>query len=479
MIPVKQPSLRRRFLSSLLLPALALALVLTFGGSFVINRIVEAIHDRLLDGSLLAIAERLAVDDGEVTVDLPQVALGMLESQAHDSIYYSVSVGGKPITGYNDLPLEPASAILGQPIHWDDAYRGNPVRIAAVKRRVFGIDQPVTVAVAETRTARDQLQYQMLRDLAIVEILLLLVVGLLAWFAVERGLQPLADLSEQIDDRGIGGSSELRALELARVPREALAPAQAINSLFERLGLATELLRRFTADASHQMRTPLAALRTHLDLLKRNLPSTEAGGQALAEVNNAVLRLERLITQLLTLARADEGALAPLQSQRFDLVAKLAAILVQRTPDAVARNIDLHYVAAEESLMVSSDDLLVGEMLGNVIDNAIRYGGEGGTIIVRIASSAGKARIEVEDDGPGIAISERERVFDRFYRISRRNNPQGSGLGLAIVRALSEQLGADVVLGDGKELRGLCVTISLDLASNETGDARPWACSAR
>jgi two-component system sensor histidine kinase TctE len=440
-------------------------MVLAFGGSFAINRIVESTHDRLLNGSLLAIAERLAVDDGEVTVDLPQVALGMLESQAHDSIYYSVSVGGKPVTGYSDLPLAQASDIVvGQPVHWDGSYRGNSVRIAAIKRRVFGINEPVTVAVAETKAARDQLQYSMLRDLAIVEILLLIVVGLLAWFAVKRGLQPLADLSQQIDLRAIDGSNELRALELSRVPREALAPAQAINSLLERVRLATELLQRFTADASHQMRTPLAALRTHLELLKRNVPSNEAAGQALSEVSHAVLQLERLITQLLSLARADEGALAPLQSQRFDLVAKLASVLSQRTPDAVAREIDLQFVVAEEPLTVLSDEMLVGELLGNIVDNAILYGGERGTIIARIEPRARKAYIEIEDDGPGISVSERERVFDRFYRISRQNNPQGSGLGLAIVRALSERLAADVVLSDGKELGGLCVVISLDMA---------------
>ena len=123
-----QPSLRLAFLFNLLLPALALALILTVGGNFVIKRIVEATHDRLLDGSWLAIAERLAVDDGEITVDLPQVALGMLESQANDSIYYSVSIGGNAITGYNDLPLSNAAGIaVGRPMHWNAIYRDKPV----------------------------------------------------------------------------------------------------------------------------------------------------------------------------------------------------------------------------------------------------------------------------------------------------------------------------------------------------------------
>jgi two-component system sensor histidine kinase TctE len=460
-----QPSLRLGFLFNLLLPAAALAVALTVGGNFIIKRIVEATHDRLLDGSLLAIAERLAIDDGDIAVDLPQVALGMLESQANDSIFYSVSVAGKAITGYNDLPLQNASSIaVGQTAHWDAIYRNQPIRIAAVLRKVYGADQPVLVAVAETKAAREQLQYQMLRDLGGGVFVLLIFIGLLAWIAVERGLRPLADLRRQVDQRGIQGASDLRALDLDRVPKEALAPAQAINALFERLRDASDVLRRFTADASHQMRAPLAALRTHVDLLKRGLPATAAEAPAFAEVQSAVLRLERLIFQLLTLARADEGNLAPLEKKPIDLVAKIADIAAQRVPDAIKRNIDVQFVAEQESLVVSSNELLIEEMFGNVIDNAIRYGAEGGSIIVRIFRSGDAARIEVEDDGPGIPASERERAFERFYRIPRKDSPQGSGLGLAIVRSLAEQLGAEITLGDGKELCGLCVTISVGLA---------------
>ena len=460
-----QPSLRLAFLFNLLLPALALALILTVGGNFVIKRIVEATHDRLLDGSWLAIAERLAVDDGEITVDLPQVALGMLESQANDSIYYSVSIGGNAITGYNDLPLSNAAGIAaGRPMHWNAIYRDKPVRIAAAARKVYGVDQPVLVAVAETRSARDQLQYRMVRDLVLGVFFLLIFIGLLAWVAVERGLRPLAELRRQVDKRGVQGTSDLRALDLEHVPKEALAPAQAINSLFERVREATEVLQRFTADASHQMRTPLAALRTHVDLLKRDMSAAGADSPAFREVQGAVSRLERLISQLLMLAKADKGSLTPLAKTPIDLVAKVAEAVSRRAPDAIKRNIDVQFIAEQDSLVALSNDLLLEEMLDNVIDNSIRYGAEKGSIIVRVYGVDGEAKIEIEDDGPGIASAERERAFERFYRIPRKENPQGSGLGLAIVRALGKQLRAEVVLGDGEELRGLCVTISVALA---------------
>jgi two-component system sensor histidine kinase TctE len=148
----------------------------------------------------------------------------------------------------------------------------------------------------------------------------------------------------------------------------------------------------------------------------------------------------------------------------IDLVAKVAEAVSRRAPDAIKRNIDVQFIAEQDSLVALSNDLLLEEMLDNVIDNSIRYGAEKGSIIVRVYGVDGEAKIEIEDDGPGIASAERERAFERFYRIPRKENPQGSGLGLAIVRALGKQLRAEVVLGDGKELRGLCVTISVALA---------------
>jgi two-component system sensor histidine kinase TctE len=127
-----RPSLRRTLLTNLVAPAIVLAVVLGIGGMVLIHRVVETTHDRLLDGSVLAIAERVGVEDGELTVDLPQVALGMLESQSHDSIYYSVTYLGELVTGYKDLPLYGFDQLkAGETGHRDGEYRGKPVRIGA------------------------------------------------------------------------------------------------------------------------------------------------------------------------------------------------------------------------------------------------------------------------------------------------------------------------------------------------------------
>ena len=461
----RQPSLKTRFLLGLLVPVSCVGIAVAFGGSLVISHVVEVTHDRLLKGSLLAIADRLAVEDGEVTVDLPRVALGMLETQSDDSIFYKVSVDGQTVTGYNDLP-PPRSAALEpeQPIFWDDNYRGNAIRMAAIARHVYGTAKPVLVAVAETEHARDQLWREMIRELALAEIVLLAVIAMLTWVAVERGLGPLAQLKRQIDRRGISGSKDFQPLDLDMVPKEALAPAQAINELLDRVSSTTQILRQFTADASHQMRTPLAALRTHLDLLKRRLAGSSEMTQMVMEVDAQVVRLDRMISQLLTLARADEDALVRSPAERLSLVTKAKQVLALRAQSAAARNIELQLEVEQDEMYVEANELLIDEIFGNVIDNAIRYGPAGGVVIARLSRDGASAVVDIEDDGPGIPPTERQKVFERFYRIARADGPDGSGLGLSIVRVLLDRMSGSVELGEGKRLGGLRVTMRFRLA---------------
>jgi len=463
-----RPSLRRTLLTNLVAPAVVLAVVLGIGGMVLIRRVVETAHDRLLDGSVLAIAERVGVEDGELTVDLPQVALGMLESQSHDSIYYSVTYLGELITGYKDLPLSGFDRLrAGETGHRDGAYRGKPVRIGVQARQVYGRPGLVLVAVAETVLARRAVEREMLIGLAALEAGLIGLIACLGWYAVDRGLRPLGELKQEIDARGIQGGPNLSPLDLSRVPQEALAPALAVNSLLQRLDLAIELVRRFTADASHQMRTPLAILRTHLDLVRRLGPDTPAGQSALNEVDNAINRLERLLRQLVTLARADEQNIAQPLVENVDLSEIAFNVLSERAPQAFARDIDVQFDRFDGPAVVAGNSVLIGELLANLIDNAIRYNRPGGMVLVRTIVDATIARVEVEDTGPGIPEAHLARVFERFYRIPMTNGPEGSGLGLAIVKALSDRLGAEIVLFPGPGGRGLRVSASFPLARRD------------
>jgi len=461
------PSLRRRLLTRLLVPLAALAVGLGVGGAALIHGFVQSTHDRVLAGSVLAIAERLAVsdDDGEVTVDLPAVAFGMLESQARDSIYYNVAHGGGIVTGYLDLPvLDPETLPVNVTLFRDDTYHGLPVRVAAQVRRVYGEPRPVLVQVAETISGRNSAEIGMLLWLTVLEVALVGGSGLLVWGAVGRGLAPLLRLRRVIDARSVRGSLALVPLPLAVVPREALPLVVAINGLLERLDQSIGTMRRFTADASHQLRTPLAVLRTHLALLRRHGTGTAEGRAALDDVDGAVRRLERLLTQLLALARADEDNPVAATAEVADLLQVAMEITAEQVPAALALGVEVRFDAPPEDgpvPRVAGNAVLVGELLANLLDNAIRYNRPGGTVTVRVTGTPDAPRLEVEDDGPGIPPAERGRVFERFYRVPRGGEEArtGSGLGLAIVRALAERLGAEVGLNDRAEGPGLLVVV--------------------
>jgi len=477
--PERVPSLRRRLLTRLLVPLGALAVGLGVGGSALIHGFVQSTHDRLLAGSTLAIAERLAVgdDDGEVTVDLPAVAFGMLESQARDNIYYNVAHEGGVITGYLDLPLPDIQAMPANVTVFRDAtYHGHPVRVAAQVRRLYGVPHPVLVQVAETTAGRRAVEVDLLLWLTLLEVALVGGSGMLVWGAVGRGLAPLKRLRRVIDARSARGGMALVPLPLAVVPAEVLPLVVAINGLLARLDQSIGTMRRFTADASHQLRTPLAVLRTHLALLRRYGTDSAEGSAALDDVDGAVKRLERLLVQLLALARADEDAPAvPAAPEVTDLMQVAMEVAAEQVPAALAQDVEVRFERLEEggpedgsALRVAGNAVLVGELLGNLLDNAIRYNRPGGTVTVRVGVGPGMTPVmEVEDDGPGIPEAERGRVFERFYRLDRPGEPPrtGSGLGLAIVRALADRLGASVRLDAGQDGRGLKVTVTLRGAS--------------
>jgi two-component system sensor histidine kinase TctE len=384
----------------------------------------------------------------------------MLESQAHDSIYYSITYDGALVTGYQDLPQPDLTRLAaGETTHWDVAYRGNPVRIAGQRRRVFGKPDPVLVEIAETINARRTIEYRMLAALGLLELGLLGLVGWLTWRGIGHGLQPLSALGREIDARSVPGAINLKPLDLSAVPREALAPAVALNALLERLEQSIGTVRRFTADASHQMRTPLTILRTHLEILQRRGIDTPEGRAALDDIEAATNRLERLLAQLIALARADEGGSAGDETECVDLARVAAAVVAERVPQALAAGIDIQFEGPEKPVPIAGNGMLAGEIVANLLDNAIRYNRPGGTVVVRVLVAETGGRLEVEDEGPGIPASEKARVFERFYRIPRKGGPEGSGLGLAIIRALADRLGADVRLHDRKDGTGLLAVV--------------------
>jgi two-component system, OmpR family, sensor histidine kinase TctE len=454
------PSLVRRLLWALVGSLTAVALVLGTGGAWLINGIVESTADRLLGASARAIAETLAVEEGQITLDLPPFALGMLENNARDNVYYSVRRNGELVTGYPDLAsVAPSGLDLEESNFRYERYRGARVRVVAEARRLPRIDGTIVVQVAETLDARRDLARRMLLGLAILEAVLVGVAALLVWPAVRWSLGPVTRLRQTMDARS-ATRADFTPLPVEGVPSELAGLVVGFNALLQRLEASVEGTRRFTADASHQMRTPLAVLRTHLALLRKHGTGSEIGRASLADVELATNRLQGLLTGLLALARADEGV--PLDQGATVDVRKIARrVVTELAPSAAVAKVNLRSAAPQQPVHAAANPILLAELLGNLVENAIRYNRKGGWVEVVVANDHDGPLIQVTDNGPGIPAEERERVFERFYRLPRDQKHAGSGLGLSIAAGLSRQLPAELRLEDGPGGKGLRAVVRL------------------
>jgi len=276
--------------------------------------------------------------------------------------------------------------------------------------------------------------------------------ALLVWLAVGWGLRPLQRIAREV---GARAPDDLAPFAPDDAPREALPLLRALEGLFARVAASIERERRFTADAAHELRTPLAAVKTQAQVALAARDERERD-RALDQVVAGVDRATRLVEQLLVLARLDPGA-GVLQRGPVRLDGLAGECVAALAPSAAARGIALG-LDAPQAAVVHADATLVGVLLRNLIDNAIRYTPAGGNVEVTVARTADAAWVSVEDDGPGIPAAERERVTERFYRIAGAGE-DGSGLGLSIARRIAQLHGAALRLGEGGGGRGLRVEV--------------------
>ncbi len=298
---------------------------------------------------------------------------------------------------------------------------------------VVQIAQPIRVREAFARAAA----LRVVIPLGLLLPVLLVAVGMI----VGRGLRPLRRLTGEVQRRE---ARSLRPLASDGLPHELEPLVGELNRLLARLGEAFEAQRAFIADAAHELRSPLTALRLQLQLLER-APDEAARGEARRQLGAAVARAVHLLEQLLALARSEPQA-GVAELHPVDLAAAAALALTDTHVLALARHIELGLDAAG-SVTVRGEAEALRVLVRNLVDNAVRYTPVGGAVQVRCAKTADGVVLEVIDSGPGIAPAERGRVFDRFYR--RASAPEaGTGLGLAIVKAVAERHGAEVTLDD-------------------------------
>lgn len=453
-------SLRRRLLLWLLLATAALG-VLALADTWREARLTaQGVSDRVLAGSALAIAERVTVDEGGgLEADIPYSSLEMLTSTAQDQVFYRVDgPGGVFLTGYDTLPaVAPGRDGIG---FADSAFGGVPLRIATLARTVSSGREsiPFTVTVAESTLARDALARRILLRSALRLAALALVGAAVVWLAVTVALRPLDRLGAVLAARSPDDLAPLHA----DTPQEVAGLVDAINGFMARLDHALQALRNFTGNASHQLRTPLATLRTQLALAARSDHPDDVRA-AVQKADAATARAERVLAQLLVLARVDATA----RQGGFPAVdiAELArSLTAQMVPDASTRGIDLGFEGPDRA-MIDAEPVLFQEMLANLVDNALRHAGRGAVVTVRVRSGGGNTVVEVEDDGPGLGPAQ-VAAFRRGQRGRRgaATDVPGQGFGLAIVREIAGLLAGEVTVGPPPGGRGLAVAVRFPAA---------------
>jgi two-component system, OmpR family, sensor histidine kinase TctE len=449
----EQRSLFGEILDWMLTPLLLLwpiSLALTW---LVAQGLANKPFDRAMIYNVQALAQQVKLGpDKNVQFNLPQPASELLRADETDLVYYQVrGVHNEHLSGDRDLPLPPIDEDKGNSynVHIrDDEMRGLEVRVAYTWIRLDANNkQPALVQVAETREKRSVLATEIIKGVMLPQFALLPLAVLLVWLALVRGIKPLSELEERIRARK---PDDLSPLDDKAVPMEVAPLVVSVNDLLERLKDSIVTQKRFLADAAHQLKTPLAGLRMQADLAQRH-SSEEDLKRSLQNIGRASVQATHTVNQLLSLARAEGGGTrVPLQD--CNMVDVTLEVLQDSLPRAMDNGLDLGYEGVEASspgTQIQGNPILLREMVRNLVENAINYtphtAERAGVITVRVLVDPYSRAlvIQVEDNGPGIPLPERELVFQPFYR-ALGTNVDGSGLGLPIVREIAQQHGATI-----------------------------------
>ncbi len=423
--------LRKQLLAWLLLPLVLLFAADTFFTYWIAFKFSARAYDRSLVEIAREISLHLRPVDQGVELDLHEDAREILLSDPQDKIFFEVtSASGAPLAG--EHIAAPAAAADEPEVFYDGELRGRPVRIVQVafeggaSSRAAGI-----VRVAETMLKRNQLAREILLSVVLPQALLILVAVTVVWAGVIRGLSPLESLRRTIAARSSRDWSPIASDDM---PGEVRPLLHAFNELVARLDAALTAENRFISDAAHQLKTPMTVLKTNLELAFRE-DDPARSREALAAARDGAERMSRVVSQLLSLARNEPEASRAVTLAPVDLNALAFEAATAWVPVALKRRIDLGYEGSDVPVMVHGDAPRLRELLDNLLDNALRYGREEGSVTLRVSGGRSPV-VQVDDDGPPIPPEERSRIFERFHRLLG-TVPGGSGLGLAIAREIA------------------------------------------
>lgn len=398
-------------------------------------------YDLSLANALEVLNQQIEVENNRATFKLSAPARLALRTRENDGIFWkTIGPDGELLGGDAELPTpeKTASQQFDTVYYKNQVSRGFDVRFA-YSWRSAGLREagPVLVVAAESVERRVALANDIIKGVIIPQFSVLPIAALLIWFGLSRGIAPINALQKRLRARR---PDDLSSIDTRDVPVEIAPLVAAMNDLLARLANNIQAQQRFVADAAHQLKTPLAGLRTQAELGMRGTAPGETLS-SLQQIVSGTVRATRLVDQLLLMAKAENPD--RIHAVAIDLRALTQAQTQQWVERALAAQIDLGFEASDAPLWIKGQPVLLAELLNNLIDNALRYTPALGHVTVSVSQSAQQIIIAVEDTGQGIPLDERERVFDRFYRVLGTKT-DGSGLGLAIVREIALQHSASI-----------------------------------
>ncbi|WP_225984790.1 sensor histidine kinase [Noviherbaspirillum aerium] len=443
--------------------------VINFIGALLIYMLAWGPAQDALDDNLAEAAYDLQahvrLNGNRIELDLSDQAERMLRVNRTDSLFYVVrDISGNTIAGDADFPPFAPYTASQKAVPFMSNIGYMHIRAVALRAEIGG--HPIWIGVAETLTKRRQIQSRILFALIGLETLLVVASLAIVWFAVSEGLFPLQRVRQMLDKRS---ADDLSAVDEKDMPAELRPLLDAINGLLGRVHKFGRERQAFLADIAHQLRTPLAGFKTQLEVLSARQHHDPDVARSTGLMMASADRMIRQTNQLLSLARAEPSQF----EQRTMALVELDKLMIESiqhfVQEADKKAIDIGFELQPASVM--GNRFLLQDMIDNLVDNAIRYSGPSSRITVACVNdkSDGDVRIIVEDNGPGIPAADREKVFDRFFRLSDKT--QGSGLGLAIVKDIANAHHAAVVLDTGACGKGTRVTIRFTRENAGMSDA--------
>lgn len=451
-------SLINRLFIAQIAPLSLAALLLLVAGSWTAHRVVERTSDRLLAGSMQAILETVSVNDARVTVDVSPRSLALLDSPERDAVYYSVREGDHLITGYDELPVLPSTG-ADEPSFANLTVRGLPVRMAQQAIEIPGQPAPVVVSVAQTLDSRQASVRELNLSLLLLPGLLVVLAAFLVWPAIRWGLHSLKRLTQELTSRSSAGANDFAPAPVDLAPRELSEALSAFNSLLASLERSTSGMQRFSADASHQLRTPLTVVAANLDLLAGSRrPWTRADQRLLRDSREAISAMTRLTHQLLSTARADS-----LPGTNVADLARAVRCAVESMPCSFQAPDGIRLRIPDGVIQVRGDASLIVEQVTNLLDNAAQYGSL--PIFIHVARRENEVRITIWDHGSGVNDEDLPRLTERFFRGRATRQAAGSGLGLSIVAGMAKAQDAGFMVRNRQRKTGLIAALTYRSAS--------------